>query len=397
MISVAAAKNILRRQVSRLPPVSVPLHQAGSLILAADVYAPADVPCFDQSAMDGYAFSYHSWQQQALPVIASIPAGNALSVSLLPRQATRIYTGAAVPAGADTVVMQEKTDFRDGLLTITDAQLRAGGNIRSRGSEITRDSLALAKDSYLTAGAIGFLANMGIANVPVYRKPVVSIIITGNELQQPGQPLMHGQVYEANSYMLITALQQLPVTISQVYYVTDHLEQTVETIQSALSHADLILLTGGVSTGDYDFVAPALAQCGIEPLFHKVKQKPAKPLLAAQKGQQIVIGLPGNPASVLTCFYEYVVPVIEQMMGQTTSRIREEQRLLSTAVTKKAGVTHFMKATCDATTVTPTGAQESYRLSAFATANCLLALEEEAIYYAAGSMVTVHLLPIFIQ
>jgi molybdopterin molybdotransferase len=278
-------------------------------------------------------------------------------------------------------------------LFIQDEQLKPGANVRLRGSEVAAGQLALEAGSYLHPGSIGFLANMGLPEVCVHRQVRVTLIITGNELVQPGQPLAHGQVYEANSFALCAALQHLPVQLQQVLYIPDILTPTIRALEHAIGNSDMVLLTGGVSCGDYDFVAEAVQRCGVQLLFHKVKQKPGKPLLFARSGKQLLFGLPGNPASVLTCFYQYVWPAVEQMAGLQGSRIQQVQRRLTTRVSKKPGLTCFLKAVCHAEEVTPCAAQESYRLSSFHAANCLLVLEEDATEYLPGQPVTVYLLP----
>ncbi|BAV06549.1 molybdopterin molybdochelatase [Filimonas lacunae] len=393
MISVSEARQFISNYTGRSSVVTLPLVEAAGLTLAADIFSPVDVPFFHQSAMDGYAFCYQHWQQQPLSVTAHIPAGSWHTQQLAAQQAARIYTGAALPIGADTVVMQEKTQLAGQLLHITDEQLQQGSNVRPRGSEIGKGALALHAGTYLNAAAIGFLANLGIACVPVHRKLKVSIIVTGNELLQPGNSISHGQVYESNSFMLTAALQNLPVIQLATQYVQDDVPATISAIQAALLYSDMVLLTGGVSAGDYDYVAAAMQACGVQQVFHKIKQKPGKPLLFGQKAHQLLFGLPGNPASVLTCFYEYVLPAIEAMTGQPHRRVQQVQRRLSDTVYKKAGLTHFMKAVCDDVQVTVSQAQESYRLSSFATVNCLLVMEDEATCYEKGELVNVHVLP----
>ncbi len=179
--------------------------------------------------------------------------------------------------------------------------------------DIQQGALALHKDEYLTAGAIGFLTALGVTEVNVYKKPSISIIITGNELQQPGKDLQYGQVYEANSFMLKAALQQLHFNEVEVVHADDNLERLTSILNNALNKNDIILLCGGISVGDYDFVLQAATDCGVQQLFHKVKQRPGKPLYFGKKENKIVFGLPGNPSSVLTCFYEYVVEALAIM------------------------------------------------------------------------------------
>jgi molybdopterin molybdotransferase len=393
MISVTEAKNKIRANATALTPVTIPLQQAVGRVLAADVFAQTDIPAFDQSAMDGYALSFAGFQlHKNLTIHGEVPAGAPELFMLQPNQAMRIFTGAPVPAGADTVVMQEKVQTDNGKLIIRDEVLKAGLNVRPKGSEIKAGELALTKGQQLTPAAVGFLATTGISEVPVYPTPVMSIIVTGNELQQPGRALQHGQVYECNSYQLRAALQLLQIDDVPVFEAKDDPQTLKDILKNALDNSDVVLLTGGVSVGDYDFVPEAAAACGVTTLFHKLKQRPGKPLFVGQKGNKWVFGLPGNPSSVLTSFYEYVITALEQLM-QLKPVLKTIKAPLAKAYAKTAALTFFLKGYYDGQTVTPLDAQESYRLRSFAMANCLLCLPEEKMEYEIGEEVEVHLIP----
>lgn len=390
MITVAAAKEKIRSHAQPLPAVWLPLRAAAGCTLAVDVFAPDDLPRYAQSAMDGYAFRFADRQQfPALTVRTVVAAGDEANFILGKGEAVRIFTGAAMPAGADTVVMQEKTNVEAGVLWIRDEGLVCGSNVRSVGFEIAKGALALAKGGKLTAGAIGYLASMGMNKVMVHPRPAVALLITGKELQEPGTPPQAGKVYEANSYSLQAALQQYGITEVSVKKLTDSLEATSTALQDALADADLVLVTGGVSVGDFDFVVPAAAQSGVQPLFHKVKQRPGKPLYCGIADTKMVFGLPGNPSSVLTCFYQYVVPALEIMMQQK-SLLQVGTLPLAQEVEKKTNLTHFLKGRSDGASVTPLPAQESYRLSSFAVANCLIEIPEESDMLPMGTPVTVY-------
>src|SRR6187401_560210 len=222
MISVIDAKKIISENVTSLEPVILPLQESAGLILAEDVYASMDIPAFPQSSMDGYAFSFEGWKQhKKLKIAGEVAAGSNENFTLAPGNAVRIFTGAAVPAGADTVIMQEKIKTVNGELSIEDETLQPGNSVRSKGSEIKAGALALEKGNTLSPAAIGFLAGIGITEIKVYPNPSISIIITGNELQQPGQSLQHGQVYESNSFALKAVLKQLNIDGIQTLYATD--------------------------------------------------------------------------------------------------------------------------------------------------------------------------------
>lgn len=383
---------MIRANATALTPVTIPLQQAVGRVLAADVTAFTDIPAFEQSAMDGYALSFAGYElHKTLTIQGEVPAGAPESLVLQANQAIRIFTGAPVPAGADTVVMQEKVEVKNGQLHIADDQLKPGLNVRLIGSEIKAGELMLAKGDKLTPAAVGFLATTGVSEVLVYPTPVMSIIVTGNELQQPGKALLHGQVYECNSFQLRAALQLLQIVEVPVFEAKDDLQVVKDTLKYALDNSDVVLLTGGVSVGNYDFVPEAAAACGVVTLFHKLKQRPGKPLFVGTKGKKWVFGLPGNPSSVLTCFYEYVIPALEQLM-QLKPVVPGIKVPLSKAWSKTAALTFFLKGYYDGQTVAPLDSQESYRLRSFAMANCLVVLPEEKMEYAVGEEVEVHLI-----
>jgi molybdopterin molybdotransferase len=393
MISVKEAKKIISENVSSLEPMTLPLQESAGLILAEDVYASMDIPAFPQSSMDGYAFSFEGWKKhRKLKIAGEVAAGSSETFTLTSENAVRIFTGAAVPAGADTVIMQEKIQVENGELKIEDETLQLGNSVRSKGSEIKAGELALGKESVLSPAAIGFLAGIGTTDVKVYPNPSIAIIITGNELQQPGQQLQHGQVYESNSFALKAVLQHLHITDLKFLYAIDKQEVLTETLKKALEHADVVLLTGGISVGDYDFVLQGTTECGVEKLFHKIKQRPGKPLYFGKKGNKLVFGLPGNPSSVLTCFYQYVVLALEKLSKREIG-LRTVKVPLAKTFQKNTGLTHFLKGFYNGETVAPLDAQESYRLSSFAKANCLIQVNEDTTSLKEGELVDVYLLP----
>ena len=395
MISVQEAKSIVTKSVDPLDPRQVQLNQASGMTLAEDILSPIDVPGFDQSNMDGYAIRFEDYRSGDLLSIGPvIQAGSTDDFSLVKGQAARIFTGSAIPGNADTVVMQEKTKVDEqGLLNIDDPGLESGTNVRKKGTDIRAGEKALAKDSLLTPAAIGFLASIGISAVKVYPNPLVVILITGKEIKKPGESLQRGQLYDSNSYILTSVLEQLHITEVSIRWIDDDLEELSKELDQAISNFDLVLLTGGVSVGDFDFVGKAAMLTGVEELFHKVKQRPGKPLFFGKKGRKIIFGLPGNPSSVLTCFYEYVTHAIEQMTKK--KKLMTVERLpLAKAIQKKKGLTQFLKGNCENGVVSALEAQESFRLSSFATANCLIRFEEDQELLAAGDMVEVHLLSI---
>ena len=392
MISVKQAKQIILEAALPKKSVLLPISEAFGLVTSKGIIATTDIPNFAQSSMDGYALKYED-KGVLLKVIGEMEAGTSEQIKISKGEATRIFTGAPLPLDADTVVMQEKIHFENNLLIVQDENLKQGSNVRSKGAEVKQGDIAMVSGTYLSAAAIGFLAGIGCVEVSVYAPPKVAIILTGNELQKPGNPLEFGQVYEANSFQLKAALNKIGIKNSMVLMAEDDPEELRKVLQKALEANDVVLLNGGVSVGDYDFVTQAAQSCGVEEKFHKIKQKPGKPLFFGTKEDKLVFGLPGNPSSSLTCFYEYVLPALESSMGLHSSLVE-----ITASVThdypKPAGLTHFLKAFYSNGKVTPLHAQESFRLHSFAQANCFIILPEESIGCTAGAIVTVHLLPI---
>jgi molybdopterin molybdotransferase len=393
MISVIEAKTIISKNVAPLPLQKISLEKAAGLMLAQDIFSPINLPPFPQSSMDGYAFFFSDWQtNKNLKISGSIAAGSQLNNEIKQGNAVRIFTGAAVPAGADTVVMQEKTIVDNNELIIRDENIKQGMNVRSAGLEIKLGAAALKKDTFLNPASIGFLASMGINEVPVYPKPSVTIIITGDELKEPGSALLYGQIYESNSFTLVAALEQLHVKTRNVMRVKDNLASLTEALREALSESDIVLLTGGISVGDYDFVLQATINNNVRQLFHKIKQKPGKPLYFGNLNDKYVFGLPGNPASGLTCFYEYVAPALGKMCNRDFS-LKKLYMPIAQDFKKPAGLTYFLKGYYDGMGVHIFEAQESFRLSSFATANCLVQIDEEVTECKKGESIEIHLLP----
>jgi molybdopterin molybdotransferase len=392
MISVQQAKDIVHSASLPARIQQLPLLRASGKILAENIIAIADIPAFSQSSMDGYALQF-SGTTEPLLITGKIQAGNRETQKLEAGQAMRIFTGAPLPEGADTVIIQEKSEVENGYLIMKDDQLAKGQFVRPKGAEVKKGELAMSAGTYLSPAALGFLAGIGFAEVPVYAAPAVTIILTGDELQAPGESLLSGQVYDANSFQLTAALQKAGIHSIHIKHATDSSESVRNAIAAALQESELVLITGGVSVGDYDLVIPAAKECGIETLFHKIKQKPGKPLFFGRKNEKIVFGLPGNPSSALTCFYEYVLPLIDTWLALPGS-VKHIHAKVEQAYRKSAGLTHFVKAFYENGKVSVLHAQESFRLHSFAQSNCLLVLPEESTGCEPGDIVNVHLLPV---
>jgi molybdopterin molybdotransferase len=389
MISVTEAKNILQNSVQPSPIHSLPLDQAIGYVLAENIHSPIEVPLFDNSAMDGYALALSEGVDQ-WTVKYIIQAGESRLPDLHKGEAARIFTGAPVPAGADTVVQQEVIERTGDRISFDQSKFEIGSNIRRSGSQNKKGDLLVTAGSLITPGTIGLLASVGIAEVNVYKDPSVAIIITGNEIKDVGSVLELGQIYNSNGPVLKAYLSLLGIKNIEIYKAADERQALQEVIDLSLSKHDVVLLSGGISVGDYDFVKEGLAKAGVQELFYKIKQRPGKPLFAGIKDRKLIFALPGNPASVMTCFNQYVKPSIRQMMGHLKPWLPTAQLPIAHDFPKKEGLTFFMKAiTEDGKVKTLTG-QESFNQLSFGVSNCFVELSENNDIIAAGTVVNVY-------
>lgn len=394
MISTEKAWKLILKNTTFLKSSGINISESCGCVLSRNVISPVSLPPFNQSAMDGYAIQYSDYLNNKRPkIIGEVAAGNVFSTKLKKGQSVRIFTGAPVPTGADTVVMQEKTERINNVIVINDTTLKKGSNIRTLGSQIKKGHTALPKGYVLTAGAIGYLAAMGITTVNIISKPKVVIIATGSELVKPGKKLQQGKIYESNSYALDAALQSINIKPISSLSVTDSEAKILNCLKLSIQKADLILICGGISVGDYDFVGKSLKKLGVKNIFYKIKQKPGKPLFFGKSGNTLIFGLPGNPAAVLSCFYEYVFPAIQIMQGKKNTFLKKVKLPISKDYSKKQGLSFFLKGKISGGTVIPLEGQESFVLSSFALADCLIYLPEDSENIKAGEMVEVHMLP----
>lgn len=366
------------------------LTEAGGWTLAETIIAPIDVPHFDQSAMDGYAFAFDGWDGNAdLTVTGIVQTGARYTNPIRPQEAVRIYTGAALPKGTDTVVIQENVERVDNQIRIKDSKLRKGSNVREKGSQTKKGFPILNPGHLLTPASVALIAGFGLDRVTVFSQPVVSIIATGKELVSPGNLLDDAQIFESNTFGLNAALKQIGIQPVSVEMIDDDETKISNAIERQLG-SDILILTGGVSVGDYDFVTAALEKCAVKKIFHKVKQKPGKPFFFGKHQNTLVFGLPGNPASVLTCFYEYVADTISLITGKIF--FKKVQLPLLDTFTKKPGLTFFLKGKTLSDGVKILTDQESYKLNSFAEADCIIELEETQELFQIGDRVSVRMI-----
>ncbi|QOG04478.1 gephyrin-like molybdotransferase Glp [Flavobacterium sp. MDT1-60] len=389
MIQVEQALSIIAENSTKMPIEKILVHKALGYVLAETVYSPIDMPPFRQSAMDGYAFIHGEKHQY--DVVSSSQAGDHANIKLKENEAVRIFTGAFVPDDADTVVMQEHVLANKDSILIA-SMPKQFTNVRAKGEQIKKEEVVFEANTLITPAAIGFLACLGITEITVYKKPKVAILVTGNELVKPGKKLPKGKIYESNSVMLQAALQTIGIKKIKSYKVKDNLKATKKALKNILEKNDIILISGGISVGDYDFVKEALLANDVDELFYKINQKPGKPMFFGRKKDSLVFALPGNPASSLTNFYVYVYPAIKNRMGFAEIHLPKLMRKLNSEITNSTGKTLFLKALYDETHVNVLDSQSSAMLNTFAIANSLLIVPNDTENLKKGALVT--LLPI---
>ena len=391
MITVKSAINIVKDTISEtLKHIVLNVEDSTGYVLFEDIYSPINMPPFRQSAMDGYAVNINNESRYNL--VGEVKAGDCHNPSLNKGEAVRIFTGAAVPDSANAVVMQEKVERNDGYILIN-SEIKISENIRPLAEQIKKGELALKKNTKITASGIGFLQSLGITKIKVFQKPTIGIIVTGNELIEPGEKLSHGQIYESNGAMLQSALLSLGYTKINQYKTEDDYKKTLTKIENALQNNDLVLISGGISVGDYDFVGKALLELGVEQLFYKVKQKPGKPLFFGKTNNTVVFALPGNPASALSCFYNYVYIALNQLCGDTNTELHRLKAKSHTSYAKKGDRAQFLKAFYKNGFVEILEGQASSMLNTFAIANAFVFVPEDLFEINKNDEVEVILIP----
>jgi molybdopterin molybdotransferase len=387
MISVDDAFSILNKITFSLKEEDVSLRDAHSFILAETLISPISMPPFRQANMDGFALSLHD--QLTYDIVGEIKAGDYFDGQLQPGQAMKIFTGAAVPDSTQAVIQIEKVIVNNHQLQLQE-NVKPETNVRPLGSQIEKGTMALEKGSILNPAAIGFLAGLGFTSVKVYAKPKVGIVITGNELVQAGQPLPNGKVYESNAIMLQLALQSEHYDQINSYQVEDTFEATKSALQQAIEENDVILVSGGISVGDYDFVGKALQSLAVETLFYKVNQKPGKPLYCGKLKDKMIFALPGNPAASLTCLYVYVLPTLHRISGKNASYMPSITKPLVHDFEVNNSRSQFLKALVIGDEVTILPHQDSSMLDSFATANAVVFVQDGCYELAIGASVGVY-------
>ncbi|WP_299551248.1 gephyrin-like molybdotransferase Glp [Seonamhaeicola sp.] len=392
MISIEEAIVSVKKSVTPLLKETIKaVEKANGYMLSKDVTSPINMPPFRQSAMDGYALYLHD--SLTYQLIDEVKAGDGHQPVLKPGEAVRIFTGAAVPDSANAIMMQEKVSVNDSTIDI-EHQIAETLNIRPKGEQVNAGDIALKKGTKLTPAGIGYLTSLGITEVSVFKKPTIAIVTTGNELIEPGQELKHGQIYESNSKMLQSVLYSLKFYDVSLHKVEDNYGKTVDLLKSVIETNDLVLITGGISVGDYDYVGKALIELGVAEQFYKVKQKPGKPLFFGKKEGTCIFALPGNPAAALSCFYVYVYIALQNMMDRTDTELPRVQAKSVSKFIKRGDRPQFLKAIYNNGEVALLEGQNSSMLQTFALSNALVFVPADVSEINTGDALETILLPV---
>lgn len=345
MITPDAAWSIIRRSVRPLAVVPKQLDQATGYCIATPVYADRDLPPADRAAMDGFAVRAADLARlpARLAIIGEVAAGSPARPRVIPGTCARIMTGANVPPGADTVVMVEYTTEKD-QHAVFSASAPQGANILRRAEDASRHACLIPKATVLNAMAIACCAAVGKAAVRVYRRPRIAIICTGTELRPVDARVATHEMRNSNGPALAAALRQWGYSDLQIHTIADSRKGLQRLLRRMVPQSDMILLTGGMSVGKYDFVRESLEACGADIRFHGVAMKPGKPVLYAAIGTTTkVFGLPGNPLSAMTGFHEFALPALRRMAGLPSNLCRPTLRIpLATELQSKGGRIRFV-------------------------------------------------------
>jgi len=394
-ITFEKARELLRENLFLLDSLEVPVRDALSYILAEDIFSPIDLPPFSNSAMDGYALRYQKSSEKPTTFVLlkhEMRPGEFKGINLAPGEAIRVFTGSPIPSNTDAVVMKEFTEVKGNLLWVK-KEIKKGENIRLKGEEIKKGQNVLKKGTYLGPAHIAFLSMMGISNVVVTRKPRVYVIVTGDEIMEPGRELLPGKVYDANSFSLHSLLIEAGLKEVKVRRVRDNFDEIRKEFYKAIEFADIILFSGGISAGEYDFVKDLMKKEKVKTVFYKVRQKPGKPIYFGVKHKKLVFALPGNPASIIVCFYEYVYPAIRRLSGFKEIFLSEKKKVLLKEIKKKTDKLWFLKGKIREEGVLPLDFQQSHMLSSFAKADALIVAPRRRKLITKGERIRVHLLP----
>ena len=395
LISVDEARNNI---LDLIQPVTqhenVALKQSLGRVLAVKVKSSIDIPCFDNSAMDGYAVDSKSLSSgtQTLKRIGTAWAGKLWEGTCNAGECVRIMTGAALPEGCDAVIMQEQVSAENDTIKF-DVPVKAGQNVRWQAEEIKTGDVVISPGKHLMPVDTALLASVGANETMVYRKPRVAFFSTGDELRPVGSPLAKGQIYDSNRYLINSMLTRLGVDVLDMGVIADDPDKITQAFEHASEVADMIITSGGVSVGDADHVQDILNNKG-EVNFWRVAMKPGKPLAVGKFNDAYFFGLPGNPVSALVTFYQFAMPALKKLMGCENLYTPVIKARCVDPLRKSAGRQEFQRGILSLdengeSVVSTTGLQGSHLLTSVSHANCFIILPRDNAGTEAGDILEV--------
>ena len=396
-ISANDALAIIKQKIHPLKnQQTVILPNALGKTLAEDVISPMNVPVYQNSAMDGYAFKAadidaHS-AENCLTIAGTAFAGTPFNQTLANGECVRIMTGAKIPEGADTVIEQEKVTVKDNIIELT-AALKAGQNVRHIGEDIARGSVVLAAGQVIGAAQLGVLASLGLASLKVRRKVRVAVFSSGDEIRSIGETLDGSQIYDSNRYTISAMLQDLGVEVIDMGVIPDNKEAISQALIEGAQEADMLITSGGVSVGDADYIKQCLDDLG-ETYFNKLHLKPGRPLTFGHINKTHFFGLPGNPVAVMVTFMYFVRPALKYLLGHTDIDLARLRIPCMTNLRKLPGRTEIQRGILfndeQGLVVKTTGKQGSGVLSSMSKGNCFIYLDHDSGSVSEGDKVVVH-------
>jgi len=399
-LAVDKAREIVRSYVTPIDANEKVAVRAGlGRVLGADIVSTIDVPAHDNSAMDGWAVrgaDLAAGGDTRLREIGTAFAGRAFAGKVAQGECVRVMTGAVMPAGTDTIVIQEVVRVEGDTIVVPPGQER-GQHMRFAGEDLAVGKPVLRAGQVLRPAELGLIASLGIAEIVVRRRPRVAFFSTGDELASVGQPLREGEVYDSNRYTLFGMLTRLGCEVIDMGVVRDNRESLAEALRSASTAGDAVVTSGGVSVGEADFTREVLGELG-EVLFWKIAMRPGRPMAFGRVGSAYFFGLPGNPVAVMVTFYQFVRDALLALSGRTDAfELPLVQARSVGALRKKPGRTEFQRGILarDANgewTVRVTGGQGSGILRSMSEANCFIVLEHDRGNVQAGDYVSVQVM-----
>ncbi|MCC7429885.1 molybdopterin molybdotransferase MoeA [bacterium] len=400
MIAVKQAKNLILKNTKTPAPVKFHLAKCLGLVLAENITAKENIPFSDNSAVDGYAVKFSDTKNASvenpakLSLLEILPAGKVAQNELQNGKTIKIMTGAPIPKGANSVVMVEQTKKNDNQILVF-KEVKEQQNIRKAGEDISIGTQVLSEGKILTSADLGVLASVGKLFPLVFPKPRVAILVTGDEIIAPNEPLTEGKVRNSNEFTLcgqVTEFGGIPFSHG---IGKDSKEELKKQVLNALENADILVTSGGVSMGDFDFVQQVFPEIGAEIIFHKVNVKPGKPVLFCTFGKKLIFGLPGNPVSSMVAFLQFVVPAMKKMAGFSDFSLPKTKAIFKGNFSKQDDKTHFLRGILQKEgenfTVSLTGTQSSGVLRSMSLANCLLEVSEEKMEIKDGEEIFVEM------